>query len=94
MADLWMAAAMARTIFGGDHIALVAVLIEARKTLGISQTELAARLGRRQPHVSLIEMGQRRVDVIEFIRLARALEREPSELIIKLEQRVAEPSGL
>lgn len=79
---------MARTIFGGHHPTLVSLLIEARRALGISQTELASRLGRRQAHVSLIEMGQRRIDVIEFIMLARALRREPHDLLAELENRI------
>ena len=68
---------MAKTIFTGAHAELVAVLVAARKAAGLRQTEVAERIGRNQSHVSLIEMGQRRVDVIEFLELARALEQLP-----------------
>ena len=72
---------MAKTIFTGAHAELVAVLVAARKAAGLRQTEVAERIGRNQSHVSLIEMGQRRVDVIEFLELARALEADPRALL-------------
>ena len=52
----------------------------ARRAAGLKQSELANRLGRDQGFVSLIEGGQRRVDVVEFFRLAKALGRDPREL--------------
>lgn len=42
------------------------MLIEARTRAGVTQVELAARLGRHQPFISFVERGERRVDVIEF----------------------------
>lgn len=79
---------MAKTIFGGAHAELVAVLVAARKAGGLRQTEVAERIGRNQSHVSLIEMGQRRVDVIEFLELARALETDPRALLETVIQRI------
>lgn len=79
---------MAKTIFGGAHSALVAVLVEARKAAGLRQADVAERIGRNQSHVSLVEMGQRRVDVIEFLELARALEADPRALLEAVIQRI------
>jgi transcriptional regulator with XRE-family HTH domain len=73
-----------KTIFGGDHQHLVEVLIEARKSAGLTQVELSQRIGRDQTFISLIERGQRRVDVIEFIKLAEAMSTEPSELFARV----------
>ncbi|HET6408277.1 MAG TPA: helix-turn-helix transcriptional regulator [Chthoniobacteraceae bacterium] len=75
---------MPKTIFGGDHQHLVEVLIEARKSAGLTQVELSQRIGRDQTFISLIERGQRRVDVIEFIKLAEAMSTEPSELFARV----------
>ena len=72
---------MSKTIFGGDHQHLVHVLVEARKAAGLTQTDLADRIGRDQTFVSLIERGQRRVDVIEFISIARAMGSDPLALL-------------
>jgi ribosome-binding protein aMBF1 (putative translation factor) len=57
------------------------VLIDARKNAGLSQQELADRLKRPQSFVAKIEAGERRVDVIEFITIASALAKNPSQMI-------------
>ena len=71
---------MPKTLFTGGHAALVDILAEARKKSGLTQTELAVKLGKDQSYVSLIERSQRRVDVIEFIAIARALGADPAAL--------------
>ncbi len=50
-----------------------ALLIQARKAAGLTQVELAARLNRPQSFVSKVERGERRLDVIEFLEVARVL---------------------
>lgn len=51
----------------------VDLLVRARKQAGLSQAELATRLGRPQSFVSKCERGERRVDVVEFVLIADAL---------------------
>lgn len=80
---------MPTTVFGPDHKQLVAVLTHARMASGLSQIELAKLLGKSQTHVSNIERGQRRVDVLEFIALARAVGADPSALFADLLHRVS-----
>lgn len=53
--------------------AVISQLVEARKSLGLSQEGLASRLGRHQQFVSRFEIGERRLDVVEFIDIAREL---------------------
>jgi transcriptional regulator with XRE-family HTH domain len=48
---------------------LLAALIQARKDAGITQVELAARIGQRQTFVSKYELGERRLDVAEYTRI-------------------------
>lgn len=71
---------MPKTVFSGAHRALVEVLVEARKAAGVTQAELASRVGRDQSFISLIERSQRRVDTLEFYALARALGLDPVRL--------------
>ena len=61
------------------HRALCALLVAARKSAGISQHDLALRLKTSQSAIARIEMGERRVDVIEFLDLARVLKINPLE---------------
>lgn len=49
-----------------------------RKGAGLTQTEMAKRLGVSQQVVSLIESGHRRIDVIEFHAWALAVGRDPA----------------
>lgn len=43
----------------------------ARKEAGLTQVEVAARLGRPQSFVAKCESGERRVDIVELGRFAR-----------------------
>lgn len=72
---------MPKTIFSGDHRHLVDVLTQARHDSGLTQADLAARVGKDQTFISIVERGQRRVDVIEFIQLSKAMGRDPVALM-------------
>lgn len=79
---------MPKTIFGGDHRHLVDVLTQARHASGLTQADLAARVGKDQTFISIVERGQRRVDVIEFIQLSKAMGRDPVALMKAVCERV------
>lgn len=64
-------------IYSPEHSVLVEAIRRARSVAGVSQRELARRLGRSQSHVFMIERGQRRVDIHELMSIARALGLEP-----------------
>lgn len=71
---------MPKSLFTDAYASFLRVLVAARKAAGVSQVELAHRIGRDQPFISLVERGVRRVDVIEFYVIARALDLDPIEL--------------
>jgi hypothetical protein len=48
---------------------------------------LAKKLGRPQSFVSKFERGERRLDVIEFLEVAKALSVDPARMIVDLERR-------
>ncbi|MGJ8596781.1 helix-turn-helix domain-containing protein [Sulfitobacter sp.] len=72
---------MTKSLRSEGHIALIEALIEARKTKGISQAELAELLKCHQSFVARIESGQRRIDVPELVILSRALNADASVLL-------------
>ncbi|HWD66593.1 MAG TPA: helix-turn-helix transcriptional regulator [Caulobacteraceae bacterium] len=72
---------MSRSVFSGDYPAVIAALVEARHRAGLTQTQLAAQLSKPQSFISKIERGERRVDVLEFCAIARALDVRPGVLI-------------
>lgn len=65
-----------------DLIARMRALREAR---GLSQQEVARRLGKPQSYVSKAEMGERRLDVVEYLHFMRAIESEPHSLLREIE---------
>lgn len=71
---------MPKTHFTEAYAAVVRALVEARKEAGLSQMELARRVGRDQPFISLVENCVRRLDVVEFFVLARAIGADPDAL--------------
>ena len=73
-----------KTLRSRRHRALCGALIKARKLAGISQHELASRLKTSQTVIARIEIGERRIDVIEFLDLARALRLDPREILTRL----------
>lgn len=77
---------MPKTLHSRHYKAFIALLIKEREAVGLSQTQLASALGEYQSFISRIETGQRRVDVIEFMDIAKALGFDPKAFIKKLEK--------
>jgi transcriptional regulator with XRE-family HTH domain len=78
---------MGSTIYSNEHRAFVTLLRELREGAGLTQEELAARLERDQPWVSVVESGQRRIDVVELREMCKALAIDSVEFMKMLEDR-------
>ncbi len=76
---------MTRSIFTGQYEEFCRLLIAARTTTGFTQAELATKLSRPQSYVSKYERGERRLDVIEFLEIARALHIDLERFLRELE---------
>ena len=61
-----------------------AFLVEKRKNAGLTQTQVAAKLGRYQSFVATVEAGERRIDVVELVDLAEAIGFDPREAVRRL----------
>lgn len=79
-----MVSTLRKTLRTREHRKLVAILVAARKEAGLNQRELAARLKRPRVFVGRNEAGERRIDVIEFIAIARVMGVDPRQLFAKL----------
>jgi transcriptional regulator with XRE-family HTH domain len=60
---------------------LMSALADARRDAGLTQYELADRLGVDQSYVSKYESCRRRIDVIEFLRLVAAIGVAPEAIL-------------
>lgn len=79
---------MPRSLFTPAYDSFREALVAARKDAGVTQVELAARLGKPQQFVSKVEGGDRRLDLVEFIAISRALEIDPKDLFARVLRRV------
>ena len=78
---------MTKSAFSRKHVQFRKILVQARRDAGLTQVALAKKLGRPQSFVSKFERGERRLDVIEFLEVARALSLDPPRIIADLDPR-------
>ena len=71
---------MQKSIGSDDQKRLAGLLKEVRRGTGISQQVLAGKLKRPQSFIPKYESGQRRIDVVEFVTIARAMGADPLKL--------------
>jgi transcriptional regulator with XRE-family HTH domain len=64
---------MEKSIFTPEYLQFLGQLRMARKTAGMTQEQVAARLRQTQSFVSKCERGERRIDVIELRAYCRAI---------------------
>ena len=73
-----------KSVHSSDQAAFCKLMIGARKAAGLTQHALAVRLRKPQSFVAKYEGGERRLDVVEFITIARALGADPLKLMTML----------
>ncbi|UXY09684.1 helix-turn-helix domain-containing protein [Kosakonia sp. ML.JS2a] len=69
------------SIYSEQYQSVITALKKARKERGITQVQLAEALGRPQSFIAKIESGERRLDVVEFVHLARLVGLDPNRII-------------
>ncbi|QKR98697.1 helix-turn-helix transcriptional regulator [Sphingomonas sp. CL5.1] len=61
-------------VVSSDYRSAIAAIKAVREGKGISQRELARRLGKHPSFVNKTEQFERRLDILEFIAVAQALD--------------------
>jgi len=67
------------------HRALIAAIVGARNAAGLTQRQLAAKLKRSNSFVWKLEAGERQLNVLEFIEIARVLNVRASAIMAQIE---------
>jgi transcriptional regulator with XRE-family HTH domain len=67
---------MSKAIYSKDHKYIVEQLKKARKEAGLEQAEVAKLLGKTQSHVSKVEAGQRRIDIVSLKEFAKIYKKD------------------
>lgn len=68
---------MLKTIYSDQSQVVANTLKEVRETAGLTQRELCRKLGREHSFVSKYELGERRIDIVEFYWICKACEANP-----------------
>ena len=70
-----------KSVHSAGQSAFTTLMIKARKTAGLTQHELARRLDKPQSFIAKYEGGERRIDVVEFVTICRAIGANPAKLL-------------
>lgn len=62
---------MIKSIHTKEYAYFVERLRKARLEAGLTQVQVAKKIGRPQSHISNVESGQQRVDIVELQRFAK-----------------------
>ena len=72
------------SIYSYEYRLIIKMLKVRRIELKITQAQLAQVLGKPQSFVSKIESGERRLDIIEFVHIARQLSLDLNAVLEKI----------
>ena len=81
---------MDKSIHTDAYAALLDLLRAARASAGLSQMELAKKLKQSQSFVSKMEVGERRLDLVQLRTVCLALGTTLPELVAQWEARLTE----
>lgn len=79
---------MGRSLRTPGHLTLMQVLVENRKTVGLTQNDLAQKMERPQSFVAKVETGERRLDVVEYVEWFMALGVAPGPSLERVEKTI------
>jgi transcriptional regulator with XRE-family HTH domain len=71
---------MQKSLKSPEYARLIAMLAALRHAAGVRQQTLAEKLEKPQSFVAKYEGGERRIDLVEFVAITRALDADPVKL--------------
>jgi transcriptional regulator with XRE-family HTH domain len=83
---------MRKSIHSPEYQQVLALLVAMRQKAGLTQRDLAKKLGREHSFVWRIETGERRLDVIEFYWICQALGQEAPHIYAELIKSIEKPT--
>ena len=84
---------MEKSIHSTRYVVFLKVLREARERAGLTQVQLARKIGETQTFVSKCERGERRIDVVELRTFCQAFGSNLKLFVAALEKALGERAG-
>jgi transcriptional regulator with XRE-family HTH domain len=75
-----------KSLYSQTYSRFLTLFRKARLSAGLTQEEVARRLGRPQSFVSKCESGERRVDVAELLAFCKAIRIDPVHFIREVDR--------
>jgi transcriptional regulator with XRE-family HTH domain len=69
------------------------LLVAAREEAGLTQVNIAEKLGKPQSFISKYERGERRLDFTEFVELADLLEIDIADFVSRYQSAISQTSS-
>ncbi len=82
-----MGGRLPKSLYSDTYSRFLKLMKQSRVKSGLTQIDLAKRLGRPQSFVSKCESGERRVDVAEFLAFCKAIQIDPVSIVRQLSAR-------
>lgn len=79
---------MEKSVHTREYAELLKLLREIRRIAGVTQVQLAARIGESQSHFSKMERGEVRLDLIQIRTICQVLGTSLPALVAELEKRL------
>ncbi len=67
--------------------AILALLRQIREEAGLTQEQVATRLKRTRTYVTKCELGERRIDLLEWLEFCRACRCDPASFLSRLKRK-------
>jgi len=80
----WTSERLTKSTHTSEYQRLVELLVETRRAAELTQQQVADRLGKPQSYVAKVEGAERRIDVLEFAALVKAMGSNPTALLDRL----------
>ncbi len=71
-----------KSIYSNEYEVVTKRLREERESLGLTQSEVSAKLLKPQSYISKIERGERRIDIVELAKIAKVYKRNVEWFLI------------
>jgi transcriptional regulator with XRE-family HTH domain len=75
-----------KSLYSETYSRFLTLLRKARISSGMTQEEVARRLGRPQSFVSKCESGERRIDVAELLAFCKAIQVDPANFVRQVDR--------